>query len=77
MSRSTRKTKIFGHCSKSTSEKQDKRRCNRIVRRTNKARVHQQDDEHLISPEEAMNVWSMNKDGKGYYKDATDEDMRK
>jgi hypothetical protein len=77
MSRSVRKTKIFGNCSANTSEKQDKRKCNRKVRRINKVLVTHEDDEHLIGKHEAIDTWSMRKDGRHYWKDAEPGDMRK
>lgn len=66
MSRSRRKTPITGiTCAE--SEKDDKRRCARGVRRNNKIKVRKGED-ILIEPKEFMNPWSMAKDGKSYRK---------
>ncbi len=75
MSRSRRKTKIFGNA-RSTSEKDDKRHCNRLVRRAARAIAHDPDAVHVCKSE-AMDVWSMSKDGRRYWCDATEKDMRK
>ena len=75
MSRSYRKTKIFGIAA--TSEKSDKRRANRIFRRFNKSMVKKDSDKLWFNMSEAMNVWSMAKDGKTYWRNASDKDMRK
>lgn len=64
MSRSRRKTPITG-ITAAESEKQDKRRCNRGVRRINKHRLKQGDVED-INPREYMNPYSMAKDGRRY-----------
>jgi hypothetical protein len=76
MSRSRRKNKIFG-MTKADSEKQDKRLANRAMRRI----IKQSDflNEDLILPimDEVRNIWSMDKDGKHYWADATKKDMRK
>tara|TARA_Y100000034_G_scaffold137014_1_gene218435 strand:- start:4788 stop:5030 length:243 start_codon:yes stop_codon:yes gene_type:complete len=80
MSRSRKKTKVFG-ITTADSEKQAKRRANRRFRRICKLYLQDimDDDEDSAFPEleEVSNVWSMDKDGKRYWSDATDKDMRK
>lgn len=75
MSRSRRKTPIFGNTT-CRSEKEDKKIANQQLR----ARVR----DALITEEEVMpavrevsNVWSFGKDGKNYWKDAPKKAMRK
>ncbi|MVM31286.1 hypothetical protein GO755_14680 [Spirosoma sp. HMF4905] len=64
MSRSLRKTPIFGFTTGST-EKQDKRWANRRLRRTNRVRIRKADEPALLR--EVSNVWDFKKDGKMYY----------
>lgn len=75
MSRSRKKTPIFGNTN-AKSEKQDKRKANRRFRR-----VTQQtgDAENVPSPNkrEATEVWKFGKDGKYYKREATKKDLRK
>ena len=69
MSNSRRKTPIFGHCGK--SEKKDKRLANRKFRRLERKKIKTDDFESIPTDlDEVSNVWSMNKDGKGYWADA-------
>ena len=75
MSRSKRKTPVFGH-TKSDSEKQDKRLANRRLRRCVKTAITA-DKEDVPKLREVSDVWSMDKDGKSYWKDAKEKDMRK
>lgn len=75
MSRSVRKTKIFGITTAET-EKQDKRRWNRIFRRVCKKLTSLEKD----APNKLRsitNVWDGAKDGRRYYRNATNKDMRK
>lgn len=66
MSRSRRKTPIFGHAGE--SEKDDKRLCNRKIRRIAKEKLSLDPDGYLEPlPNEVYNVWSMAKDGKSYW----------
>lgn len=67
MSRSYRKTPIFGH-TKAESEKEDKKLWHRAWRRSNDIES---------SHREFSNPWDMSKDGKTYWKDAKKKDMRK
>ena len=80
MSKSYKKTKVFGIAS-ADSEKQDKRNANKRFRRICKLYLADimDDDEDSSFPEleEVSDVWSMSKDGKRYQKNATGEDMRK
>ena len=68
MSRSYRKTPIFGHggCS---SEKKDKQEYNRNVRRTTRNKLKDFENEDLVLPnkKDLSDVWSMAKDGKSYW----------
>lgn len=60
------------------SEKQDKRRCNRILRRRSKIRLTLDGEAFMeIFPEQALNVWDMDKDGKQYWLDHDAAWMRK
>jgi hypothetical protein len=68
MSRSRKKTPVLGMTG-CRSEKHDKRLCNRILRSWAKRIIDTcQDFDNLIIPtkREAMNIWSMGKDGKHY-----------
>jgi hypothetical protein len=64
MSRSKRKTPIFG-ITKAETEKTDKRLANRAYRRHVKT-VRFADDELLPHRREMSNVWCFDKDGKRY-----------
>ena len=75
MSRSYRKTPIFGHAC-ADSEKEDKRQANRSFRRTSKTLLAS-GKEPLHDVNQASEVWAMAKDGKSYWPDALAEDMRK
>jgi len=73
MSRSRKKTPIFGWAGH--SEKKDKRIANRMFRKKEKLKMAMGQYENLpIYMDEVMNVWSMAKDGKGYWKDALTAD---
>lgn len=74
MSKSFRKTPIFGMCN--GSEKRDKRRANRRLRGRVKVQV-QHDAEVLPVLREVSNVWTFQKDGKTYWSSATESAMRK
>jgi hypothetical protein len=68
MSRSRRKTPIFGHAGK--SEKKDKQMANRIFRKKTKDEIAKGNYENLpFDINQALNVWSMSKDGKSYWKE--------
>lgn len=75
MSRSLRKTKIFGYTTAET-EKQDKRRWNRVFRKVSKNQIRL-DKEAPIKIQDVTNVWDGAKDGKQYYNRANKKDMRK
>jgi hypothetical protein len=89
MSRSYRKTKIFGHAS--SSEKEDKRINNRMFRKKESeisnelvkeanADLEVSDETETSYPtdmDEIRSTWGMAKDGKGYWKGATAKSMRK
>lgn len=75
MSRSVRKTKIFG-ITTTESEKQDKRRWNRTFRKfCRKLVLAGKEAPHKIHG--VTEVWSGAKDGKRYNHNATKRDMRK
>ena len=76
MGKSRRKTKIFGNAG--YSEKKDKRLCNRMLRKKVREKLHKEEyDAEFPLPNDVFNIWSMGKDGKHYWRDAADEDMRK
>ena len=75
MSRSKRKTPIFGMTT-AESEKQDKRKANRLLRRLSRAMLGQ-GEELLPVIREVSSVWAFDKDGKRYRRGAQSEDMRK
>lgn len=65
MSRSRRKTPIIGVCGgRRRSEKDDKRLCNRALRRKTKIVVAQGEQEVFPVPNEVLDPWAMPKDGK-------------
>jgi hypothetical protein len=69
MSRSTRKTPIFGHTS-ADSDKEFKQSSNRAMRRARNQGKDPHDKEH-------GNPWNSAKDGKSYWANARKKDMRK
>ncbi|PJJ84031.1 hypothetical protein [Mucilaginibacter auburnensis] len=75
MSRSQRKTPFFG-ITTASSEKQDKRRWNRTFRRIAKLKTAKHNDAP-VKIEAVTDVWDGAKDGKRYYKQFKDRDMRK
>jgi hypothetical protein len=75
MSRSYRKTPIFGNTS-SDSEKEDKRKANRKLRHKVKQEINR-GEEVLSDLKEVAPAWGFSKDGKHYWADAEQEDMRK
>ena len=79
MSRSRKKTKIFGNAG-APSEKQDKRLANRALRRASKITIESSSDfDSLIVPDakDVYSPWDFAKDGKHYWAEATAKDMRK
>ena len=80
MSRSYKKTPIFGNCAKRTSEKGDKKAWHKRFRRATKIEINVAIDiENLyISDYRALsNAWGFAKDGKAYDCEAQAEDLRK
>jgi hypothetical protein len=75
MARSYRQTPIFG-ITTAKSEKRDKRLANRRHRRALRQAVLR-GAEVMPLLREVSNVWCFEKDGKGYWRDATWKDMRK
>jgi hypothetical protein len=75
MSNSKKKTPIFG-ITTATSEKLDKRRWNKTIRRISKIQIIKQKElPHKISA--VTNVWDGDKDGKRYIKTYSRKEMRK
>lgn len=75
MSRSYKHSPIGGHCSK--SEKKDKRVYNQKLRAKNKQLINSIDDYDdlvMLDVNDVSNVWSMAKDGKGYFDKPTEQD---
>lgn len=66
---------IFG-ITTSRSEKQDKRRANRALRRVVRHCLREE-DEMLPLLREVSDVWGFDKDGKAWASHATPRDMRK
>jgi len=86
MSRSIRKTKIFGNVGSlcHASEKKDKKLFHKMYRSLEREIVRKieqgaVDSENVVffNEEETMDVWSMDKDGKHYWEDVEEKDMRK
>jgi len=75
MSRSLKKTPKTGITTAET-EKDDKRKANRKLRRLTKIQVKKGDNE-LTKIKEISNVWLFDKDGKQFLKDPTNKDLRK
>ena len=76
MSRSRKKTKIFGNAG--GSDKPGKQLANRKLRKHSKAQLKKGDfDKPMPHKNEVDNVWNFPKDGKNYWKNAQEEDMRK
>ncbi|WP_104381242.1 hypothetical protein [Sphingobacterium sp. HMA12] len=75
MSRSIRKTKIFG-ITIAESEKQDKRRWNRTFRKVCKTLIRLE-KEAPLKIYSITEIWDGAKDGKRYYPNATKREMRK
>lgn len=75
MSRSRKKTPITGYTTAET-EKDDKRRANRKLRRITKVQVKKGDDQ-FTELREISNVWAFGKDGKRYLKNPTKRALRK
>lgn len=63
MSRS-RKKRPFSGITTAPSEKRDKRICNRSMRKENKIRMRLGEEADFIDKREAMNAYSMAKDGR-------------
>lgn len=77
MARSKRHTPIFGMTTHE-SEKADKRRANRRLRRRVREVVSVSDAPDILPAlREVSSVWSMAKDGRSYRTDATPVDLRK
>lgn len=77
MSRSKRKTPIFGHCDLRGSEKEDKKLWHRALRRGYNQALLDENRLLLLHPRQYGNPWCMSKDGKFYWVNFTEEYMRK
>lgn len=79
MSRSRRKTPIFGNAAGAESEKADKRRNHARERARLRAEIArgQVDDTPVIDRRQVSNVAAMAKDGRHYWRSASAKDMRK
>jgi len=75
MSRSKKKTRIHGNTT-AASEKEDKRKANRKLRRLVRERMRSR-NEHLPRLREVSNVYSFNKDGKQFRREMDGKLMRK
>lgn len=82
MSNSYRKNPIFG-ITVAESEKEDKQRYNRKMRRVNKHNLQAIDNDddleiyYPLTKRDIVNVWMLDKDGKHYWSEATKRDMLK
>ena len=74
MSRSKRKTKIFGNCG--GSDKYFKAKSNRKLRRLLKENLDLEDT-FAVNKREYSDIYSSKKDGKHYFAEATKKDMFK
>ena len=73
MSRSRRKTPIFGNASH--SEAKDKKIANRMFRKRTRNKIAMEQFEQLpLKLDDVLNVWAMAKDGKGYWRDGKTRD---
>jgi hypothetical protein len=75
MARSRRRTPIFG-ITTSDSEKRDKRLANRRLRRKVRLSIAR-GDEALPVLREVSDVWGFDKDGKRFWAEAGERDLRK
>ena len=75
MSRSKRKTPILPNC-QASSEKSEKRKANRKLRRIVKQKLAVPDGE-LPQKKEISDIWNWEKDGKSYRADLTKKEKTK
>jgi hypothetical protein len=73
MARSYKKNPIFGNADR--SDKEGKRKANRALRKGVKTALVTEREIPLLR--EVSNAWTMPKDGKNYWTDATKADLRK
>jgi hypothetical protein len=77
MSRSRRKTPIFGNTT-ATSEAEDKRLWHKRLRAKFRDRLKAGPDDPIpIDYREVSDPWCMSKDGRHYWKNATKKSLRK
>jgi hypothetical protein len=78
MSRSKRKTPIFGNCGWNRSEKQDKQLSNRKLRRKIKEQLATEDEfEVIFTIKDVSNVYDFAHDGKHWWSNHDEKSMRK
>ena len=75
MSRSKRKTPILPNC-KASSEKTEKQKANRKLRRIVKEKIAVPEEE-LPQEKEISDIWNWGKDGKSYRSDLTKKEKTK
>ncbi|WP_079721738.1 hypothetical protein [Salegentibacter holothuriorum] len=75
MSRSKRKTPILPNC-QASSEKSEKQKANRKLRRIVKEKLAVPDEE-LPHKKEISNIWNWGKDGKTFRADLTNKEKTK
>ncbi len=75
MGKSRKKNKFYGY-TMATSEKKDKQRANRILRRIVKEKL-KIGNTNLPKLREISNVWCFSKDGKRYDANIPEKEMRK
>lgn len=77
MSRSRKKTPIFGVANRKNSEKEDKVIANKKFRRKSRMKIFHNKEDIPLRVREVSDVWSWSHDGMFYYQSAKDVDMRK
>lgn len=77
MSRSRKKTPVFGMANRKNSEKEDKVLANKRFRRKSKMKILHNIENIPFRVREVSDVWSWSHDGMFYLSSAKDSDMRK
>lgn len=77
MSRSRKKTPIFGVANRKNSEKEYKMLANKKFRRKSKMKLFHSKQDIPLKVREVSDVWTWPHDGMFYYQAAKDADMRK
>lgn len=76
MSRSRKKTPILTHLVVRKSQKKDKELCNRRSRAITKNSMHHEEDPPYRL-REVQDEWTFDGDGKSYWKECPEKEMRK